>query len=133
MKTVDQVISRFRRYFSDCDTTTALDLFQTALKRIYDKAQLRQKDVAFTSIVAGTREYDWAEGDLKCYGVTWYNSATDFFALFPASTDELDDINPAWRESTESGTPSRFYVRAVTDASSNKTGKLVFGFDIIPS
>src|SRR5687767_13569801 len=100
MKTVDQVITRFRRHYPGCDATTALDLFQTAYKRLLDKAQFRVADVQLNSIVAGTREYDWAEADLRVYGVTWYSSASSFWALRPSSEDQLRDREGAWKEST---------------------------------
>src|SRR4051794_31385140 len=106
MKTVTDVITRFRRHYPGCDATTALDLFQTAYRRLLDKAQFRIVDVTKNAIVAGTREYDWAETDLRVYGVTWYRTATDYWPLRPTSEDELRDANPAWKESTATGNPA---------------------------
>jgi hypothetical protein len=133
MKTVNEVITRFRRHYPGCDSTTALDLFQTAYRRLLDKAQFRMADVEFASIVSGTREYAWSEDDLRVYAVTWYKSATSFWPLRPTSEDELRDQGPAWKESTATGEPTAFYVAARTDASANKTGKLVLGFDATPN
>ncbi len=132
MKTVDQVITRFRRHYPACDATTALDLLQTAYKRLLDKARIRVAEVTFSSIVDGTREYTWAEADLRVYSVTWYKSATDFWPLVPVSEDQLTDRNPSWKNATDEGDPDSFYIAARTDATSNKTGKLVIGFDVIP-
>lgn len=129
MKTVDQVITRFRRHYPGCDATTALDLFQTSYKRLLDRAQFRTTDVTFNAIVSGTREYDWAEADLRVYGVTWYKSAAEYWALKPTSEDQLRDRDPAWSDSTASGDPGAFYLAA---RPSNSTGKLVLGFDITP-
>src|ERR1044072_7970736 len=129
MKTVDQVITRFRRHYPGCDATTALDLFQTAYKRLLDKAQFRVGDVHLSAIVAGTREYDWAEADLRVYGVTWYQSASDYWALRPTSEDQLRDRDAAWKESTSTGDPGAFYFAGRVTGS---TGKLVVGFDPAP-
>lgn len=129
MKTVDQVITRFRRHYPGCDAATALDLFQTAYKRLLDRAEFRTTDVTFSSIVAGQREYDWAEADLRVYGVTWYKSATSFWALRPTSEDALRDCDPAWKESTSTGDPCSFYV---TGRPSGSSGKLMLGFDVAP-
>jgi hypothetical protein len=132
MKTVNEVITRFRRHYPGCDSTTALDLFQTAYRRLLDKAQFRMADVEFASIVAGTREYTWAEDDLRVYAVTWYESATSFWPLRPTSEDELRDRDPAWKESTNTGDPAAIYIAARSDGTTNRTGKLVLGFDVIP-
>lgn len=104
MKTVDQVITRFRRHYPGCDATTALDLFQTAYRRMLDKAKFRATDVTFGSIVAGQREYDWAESDLRCYGVTWYANATSFRPLRPTSEDALQWRDPDWKDEKQLGT-----------------------------
>jgi hypothetical protein len=125
MKTVDQIISRFRRHYPGCDAATALDLFQTAYKRLLDKAQFRTSDATYSSIVAGTREYAWAEADLRVYCVTWYKDASSFWALRPSSEDELRDRDGAWKESAATGDPAAFYVAA-------RTTGLVLGFDIAP-
>src|SRR4051812_44595171 len=112
MKTVTDVIIRFRRHYPGCDATTALDLFQTAYRRLLDKAQFRITDVTFSAIVSGTREYTWGEADLRVYGVTWYKTATSYWALRPTSEDELRDRDPAWKESTSTGDPDAFYIAA---------------------
>jgi hypothetical protein len=125
MKTVDQIITRFRRHYPGCDATTALDLFQTAYKRLLDKAQFRTADVTFSSIVSGTREYAWAEADLRVYGVTWCKDASSFWALTPSSEDELRDRDPAWKESASSGDPTAFYLAA-------RSSGVVLGFDVTP-
>ncbi|HVT12813.1 MAG TPA: hypothetical protein VHE55_11145 [Fimbriimonadaceae bacterium] len=125
MKTVDQVITRFRRHYPGCDAATALDLFQTAYKRLLDKAEFRTADVTLSSIVAGQREYDWAEADLRVYGVTWFTSADSFRALRPTSEDALRDRDPAWKESTSTGDPCAFYLAAGTSG-------VVIGFDQTP-
>lgn len=130
MKTVDQVITRFRRHYPGCDATTALDLFQTAYKRLLDKAQIRTTDVTIAAIVARTREYDWAEADLRVYGVTWFKDATSYWALRPASEDQLRDRDPAWKESAATGDPRAFYLAGRPSGSS---GKVVLGFDVTPS
>jgi hypothetical protein len=124
MKTVDQVISRFRRHYPGCDYTTALDLFQTAFKRLLDRAEFRTSDVTFNSIVADQREYAWAEADLRCYGVTWYKSASDFRPLLPTSQDQLRDRDGVW-EARSSGEPRSFYLAA-------RSGSVVLGFDPAP-
>lgn len=129
MKTVDQVITRFRRHYPGCDSNTALDLFQTAYKRLLDKAQFRMADVPLAAIVAGTREYDWAEADLRVYGVTWYQSATSYWPLKPTSEDQLRDRDPTWKESASTGDPTSFYFAGRV---SGDTGKLVIGFDMAP-
>jgi len=132
MKSVLEVVSRFRRHCKGCPASTAMDLFNTAYKRLLDKAQLRITDVTFSSIVDGTREYDWAEADLRCWGVTWYKSATDFWELTPTSEDALRDPDGAWKERTDEGDPSTFYIAARKDTTAGATGKLVIGFDLIP-
>lgn len=133
MKTVDQVITRFRRHYPGCDATTALDLFQTAYKRLLDKAQFRTADVAIPTIVAGTREYTWPEADLRVYGVTWYRGATDCQALLPTSEDALRDRDPAWKDSAANGEPRSFYIASRVDSSGSNTAKLVIGFDVAPA
>ena len=129
MKTVDQVIARFRRHYPGCDATTALELFQTAYKRLLDKAQFRTAEVTLNSIVAGTREYDWSEPDLRVYGVTWFKDASSFRALRPTSEDELRDRDSSWKERSSTGDPCSFYIAGRVSGS---TGKLVIGFDVTP-
>src|SRR5579862_7191465 len=102
MKTVDQVIIRFRRHYPGCDATTALDLFQTAYRRLLDKAEFRVADFNL-DVIAGVREYPWPEAGLRCYGVTWYNSATSWRALRPTSEDELRDRCPTWKDGKQLG------------------------------
>jgi|SRR5579862_1627776 len=129
MKTVDQVITRFRRHYPGCDATTALDLFQTAYKRLLDKAQFRTTDVTFAAIDAGTREYAWAEGDLRVYGVTWFKDATSFWALQPTSEDALRDRDADWKQSASTGDPRAFYIAS---APSGDSAGLILGFDVTP-
>jgi len=97
-----------------------------------DKCQLRTVERDFSSIVDGIREYDWNEEDLRCWVVVWYKSATDYWALTPTSEDALRDADPSWEASTDEGDPSAFYIASRSDSSTNKTGKLVLGFDVIP-
>lgn len=132
MKTVTQIVAKAKRHAPGAEDATLLDWLQTAYKRLLTKAQFRTTDVTLSSIVDGTREYTWAEADVRCWGVTWYKSATDFWPLTATSEDELRDENEAWKEATDEGDPKAFYIASRLDASTNKTGKLVIGFDVIP-
>lgn len=133
MLTVTNVIAAFRRRYPGCDTTTAGLLFDKAYKRLLDKAGFRTRDVTFSSLVDGTREYDWAEADLRVYFATYYVDADNFSILTPTDEDNLRDVNPAWNaDDSDTGTPTSFYIASRVDATSNKTGKLVIGFNPIP-
>lgn len=128
MKTKSQTISKFvDRYPGATVPAKQQDLFDTAYRRLMDRAEFRTNDVPFMNIVAGTAEYPWAETSLRGYNGTWWIDANTPIPMKLTSEDGLRDQQADWKEqdSLHSGRPCQFYIG--TRPNGNSAG-LVIGF-----
>jgi len=121
--TVDQIVSKFRRKFPECDAATALGFFQDAHRRILTRVQVRN-NVQYIALVAGTREYALDASVFKVHSAYLEQSAEASVPLRERSTDELDVMRYGWRMPTFTGDPIEYYISAaaVSDSATNSIG-----------
>jgi hypothetical protein len=129
MDSVTTVIAAARQILPRLTTTRAQAHFHTAHKELLDEAQVRNIPVTLGSLVDGTREYDWAEGNLKAWDAVYYDSSTSFKHLEHVTEDWLDIYKPNWRAEAEEGDPDYYYITSSQDTDS---AKKVIGFYPIP-
>jgi hypothetical protein len=128
MDSVTTVIAACQQILPRLTSTRAQAHFHTAHKELLDEAQIRNLPIT-VSLTDGTREYDWAEGNLKAWDAVYYESATVFHHLTQVSEDELDLYKENWRAAAAEGKPLYFYI---TSAQDTDTAKKVVGFYPIP-
>lgn len=127
------VIDSFQRTYPQCNDTDALVLYKEVLVEVLAVLQIEggTEDKTLTS---GTREYELTYNPqiLNIRAVYYIESATSRTKLTPVSTDWMDENVSGWRETADTGTPSKFYIDAPTSSSLTTEGKAVIGLDPIP-
>lgn len=122
--TPNELITRFRRRYSQCDQAAALELLNDVDEEILFHLPLRvaTRPVA---LVAWQTHYDLQESEIRLWSARYIRTGAqgDQIILAETSTDELNRSQPAWRDSA-AGTPSQFATEVQMGLTSS-TGKLV--------
>lgn len=129
--TVDQVITKFKRRFRDCEASYALTLFQEAHRRILKKTEVRNTTRAI-SLTALTRQYDLDASVYKIHEVYYErsSSASDWKVLTETSIDRLIELSKGWRTTSSQSEPFWYYI---TSATSGDSAKNQIGFEPVPT
>ena len=125
------LITKFQRTYPDCSDTRAGELLQDALFYICSKIELRNVEVALTSLANGTREYDLNANVTQIHSVIYKetSASTTWKRLVGTNIDRLNLESPDWRQNTNESTPLEYYI---TSANSSDSAKNVIGFHPIP-
>ena len=130
---VSDVIDSAQRAFPKMTDADALKIYKSVFIEVLAHLQIEggSDDENLTS---GTREYELTYdpqiiGNIVVYYLTAAATATK---LTPVTEDWMDENISEWRVTTDTGTPSRFYIGSPTSASLSTQGKQVIGLDPIP-
>jgi hypothetical protein len=131
--TPQSAIDEFSETYPSVTAARALTLFLQVFRELLAECQVEQGSQDET-LTDGTREYETAYAPRmtnirEAYLVT---SATARKKLIPVSTDWMDRNRAGWRETTDTGEPSRYYVAALNSSGVTVEGKIVVGLDPIP-
>lgn len=135
--TVDQIVGKFQRKFPECDPTTALDFFQSALKRVLSRVQVRN-NVQYVSVVNGTREYALDASIFKIHSAYLEQGVGSSIPMQEYSTDELDVLRWGWRQTNFLGDPVEYYISSMAVSAGGSDTQLssaqnCIGFNPIPA
>jgi len=129
MGLVSALIDRFQSRYPGVTDAEGLVLYKDVWKEIANRCQYRNTTVAIQP-TAGTREYEWAETDVKAWLCMYFADSSDPGRIIePVSTDELNLYDPTWRGDTNRDIPDFYYFHQINDGTGAKT---MIGFHRIP-
>lgn len=98
--TPNELITRFRRRYSQCDQTTALQLVNDIEEEILFSIPLRKSERAI-ALSAGVQHYVLSETDVRVWNVQCVRGPAmgDRSTLKEASVETWDAEHPGWRDS----------------------------------
>lgn len=106
-----EVIAKAKRDFPEETDARALDDLQTIHDELCFDFKVIPATQTITTLAAGTREYSLDSVYSAVFAVRYHRSATDFDVLMETHVDELDNLNPYWKQAANE-TPTHYYIQA---------------------
>lgn len=131
--TVQNVLDDFAEAYPNVSAARQLTLFLRIYREVMNTVDAEQ-DLQTENLTDGTREYELSYDPIlvNIKQVLYVESATSSIPLTAVTVDWMDAHISQWRTTTDTGTPSRYYIRWPDSSGVTTEGKLVIGLDPIP-
>ena len=131
--TVQNCLDAFHRRYPGLTAAEKLTYFLEVYREVLDTCKI-EEDLQQENLTDGTREYELSYDPIltNIKAVYYVESATSATKLTPVTEDWMDANIDQWRTTTDTGTPSVFYVRWPDSSGVTTEGKLVIGLNPIP-